>query len=107
MFVLGMVYLEREWSKARASGEGYQVNDQDIAMENLAPAPTIPLCRCSIPPRSSVSAIVGSLPHCGAVIAMLTIMGLKHKEAYKDIFVVTVAVPVIATLVAIGLVSVL
>ena len=41
-----------------------------------------------------------SLPHCGAVIAMLTIMGLKHREAYKDIFVVTVAIPVIATLVA-------
>jgi H+/gluconate symporter-like permease len=50
---------------------------------------------------------IDSLPHCGAVIAMLTIMGLKHKEAYKDIFVVTVAIPVIATLVAIGLVTVL
>jgi len=45
---------------------------------------------------------IDSLPHCGAVIAMLTIMGLKHKEAYKDIFVVTVAIPVLATLVAIG-----
>ena len=49
---------------------------------------------------------IDSLPHCGAVIAMFTIMGLKHKEAYKDIFVVTVAIPVIATLVAIGLASV-
>nr|BBJ05260.1 citrate transporter [Marinobacter nauticus] len=48
---------------------------------------------------------IDSLPHCGAVIAMLTIMGLKHKEAYKDIFVVTVAIPVIATLVAIGVAS--
>lgn len=46
-----------------------------------------------------------SLPHCGAVIAMLTIMGLKHREAYRDIFVVTVAIPVIATLVAIGVAS--
>ncbi|MEX1228098.1 MAG: GntP family permease [Marinobacter sp.] len=46
-----------------------------------------------------------SLPHCGAVIAMLTIMGLKHREAYKDIFVVTVAIPVIATLTAIGIVT--
>ncbi len=43
-----------------------------------------------------------SLPHSGAVIAMLTIMGLKHAEAYKDIFVVTVLVPLIATLAAIG-----
>jgi len=48
---------------------------------------------------------IDSLPHCGAVIAMLTIMGLKHKEAYKDIFVVTVAIPVLATLVAIGMAS--
>ena len=43
-----------------------------------------------------------SLPHSGAVIAMLTIMGLKHAEAYKDIFVVTVLVPIAATLAAIG-----
>lgn len=266
MFVLGMMYLEREWTKARANGEGYQVNDQDRAMENLAPAlehgpawtlsilPLVVVLGTIILPRlltelgladettagiggliafaasepilwpsfalilgaascvalfasfrtkameslgagandaimpllntaavigfgsvvtqtegfssfaqwvlglplpplvsvfasvSVVSAIVGSgsgglqifmqtfaerylemgvepevlhriatlgsggidsLPHCGAVIAMLTIMGLKHKEAYKDIFVVTVAIPVIATLVSIGLVSVL
>jgi H+/gluconate symporter-like permease len=265
MFVLGMVYLERQWTRARANGEGYQVNEQDRAMENLAPAlqhgpawklsilplalvlgtiilprlltalgiadgesPVIggllqfagsepilwpsfalvigaascvvlfanfrknameslgagandaimPLLNTAavigfgsvvtqtdgfsafaqwvlalpLPPLLSalasvsvVSAIVGSgsgglqifmqtfaeqylamgiepetlhriatlgsggldsLPHCGAVIAMLTIMGLKHKEAYKDIFVVTVAIPVIATLVAIGVASV-
>lgn len=43
-----------------------------------------------------------SLPHCGAVIAMLMIMGLNHKQAYKDIFVVTVLIPVIAVLVCIG-----
>lgn len=42
-----------------------------------------------------------SLPHSGAVIAMLTIMGLRHAEAYRDIFVVTVLVPVVATAVAI------
>ena len=265
MFVLGMVYLERQWTKARANGEGYQVNDQDKAMENLAPAlqlgppwktsivPLILVLGTIILPRlltalgiasedtaviggliafagnepilwpssalmlgagscvvlfpsfrakameslgagandaimpllntaavigfgsvvtqtegfntfaqwvldlplppllsvfasvSVVSAIVGSgsgglqifmqtfadqylalgvepetlhriatlgsggidsLPHCGAVIAMLTIMGLKHKEAYKDIFVVTVAIPVIATLTAIGVAGV-
>ena len=44
-----------------------------------------------------------SLPHCGAVIAMLTITGLTHKQAYKDVAVVTVVVPVIATLLTIGL----
>lgn len=37
-----------------------------------------------------------SLPHCGAIITMLTIMGLSHKEAYKDVAVVTVVIPLIA-----------
>jgi H+/gluconate symporter-like permease len=44
-----------------------------------------------------------SLPHSGAVIAMLTIMGLKHAQAYRDIFMVTVVVPLFATVLAIGL----
>lgn len=44
-----------------------------------------------------------SLPHCGAVIATFVIMGLTHREAYKDMFAVTVAVPVIACLASIGL----
>ncbi|MCC5854599.1 MAG: GntP family permease [Idiomarina sp.] len=39
-----------------------------------------------------------SLPHSGAVIALFTLMGLTHKEAYKDIFVVTVLVPMLAAL---------
>jgi len=39
-----------------------------------------------------------SLPHCGAVIAMLTITQLTHKQAYKEVGVVTVVVPIIATL---------
>ena len=44
-----------------------------------------------------------SLPHCGAVVAMLTITGLSHKQAYKDVGIVTVVIPVIATLLALGL----
>ncbi|MFA5677658.1 MAG: GntP family permease [Pseudomonas sp.] len=44
-----------------------------------------------------------SLPHCGAVIATFMIMGLTHREAYKDMFVVTVAVPVVACLASIAL----
>lgn len=46
-----------------------------------------------------------SLPHCGAVIAMLMIMGLTHKEAYRDIFVVTVVIPLIAGLSCVALLS--
>lgn len=48
-----------------------------------------------------------SLPHCGAVIAMLMIMGLTHKQAYKDIFVVTVLIPVVAVLSCIAVLSLL
>jgi H+/gluconate symporter-like permease len=39
-----------------------------------------------------------SLPHCGAVVAMLTITGLTHRDAYRDVGVVTVVIPVVATL---------
>jgi len=42
-----------------------------------------------------------SLPHCGAVVAMLTITQLTHKQAYKDVGVITVVIPVIASLVVI------
>ena len=44
-----------------------------------------------------------SLPHCGAVVAILTITGLTHKQGYKDLGVVTVVIPVIATLATIAL----
>jgi len=44
-----------------------------------------------------------SLPHSGAIIALFTLMGLTHKEAYKDIFVVTVVVPMLAALLTVAL----
>lgn len=47
-----------------------------------------------------------SLPHSGAVIALFTLMGLTHKEAYKDVFVVTVAIPMIAAVLSVGLVMI-
>lgn len=47
-----------------------------------------------------------SLPHCGAVVAVLAIAGLTHKEGYKDIGVVTVVIPVFATLATIGIYSI-
>ncbi|MDO6618215.1 citrate transporter [Shewanella sp. 10N.286.52.C2] len=43
-----------------------------------------------------------SLPHCGAVVAILAITGQTHKTAYKDVGVVTVVFPVIACLTTIG-----
>ncbi len=44
-----------------------------------------------------------SPPHCGPVIAMLTITQLTHRGAYTDIGVVTVVIPLIATRSAIGI----
>ena len=35
-----------------------------------------------------------SLPHSGAIVAMLAVTGLTHKEGYRDLFVITVIIPV-------------
>lgn len=42
-----------------------------------------------------------TLPHCGAVITLLTVTGLTHRESYKDIALVTMAGPAIAVVVVI------
>lgn len=42
-----------------------------------------------------------ALPHNGAVLTLLTITGMSHKDSYKDIFVVAVLIPVIAVVIAI------
>ena len=46
-----------------------------------------------------------TFPHSGAVITLLAVTGLTHKESYKDIAVCTMAIPLIATVVAIILAS--
>ena len=48
-----------------------------------------------------------ALPHNGAVITLLAITGLTHKDSYADIFVVAVAIPVLATVCVIVLGTVL
>jgi len=40
-----------------------------------------------------------SLPHCGAIITLLAVTQLTHKESYKDIAVNTIALPLLAALV--------
>lgn len=47
-----------------------------------------------------------ALPHNGAVITLLTICGLTHREAYKDIAVVAVLIPILALVVLVTLGSV-
>jgi H+/gluconate symporter-like permease len=43
-----------------------------------------------------------SLPHSGAVVALLTIMKLSHREAYRDIAIVTVLIPILVTLIVVA-----
>ncbi|WP_432558776.1 GntP family permease [Granulicoccus sp. GXG6511] len=42
-----------------------------------------------------------SLPHNGAVITLLAICGLTHRQSYKDVGIVSLAIPVLATIVVI------
>jgi H+/gluconate symporter-like permease len=42
-----------------------------------------------------------ALPHNGAVITVLAICGLNHRQSYKDIFVVAILIPVTALIVVI------
>lgn len=40
-----------------------------------------------------------SLPHCGAVITLLSVTRLTHKESYGDLAMLTIALPLITTLI--------
>ncbi len=50
---------------------------------------------------SIASGGLDSLPHNGAVLTLLAITGLTHKDSYKDIFVVGCLIPIIGVIVAI------
>lgn len=43
--------------------------------------------------------ILGTLPHSGLIITLLGICGLTHRESYKQIFVISVVFPFLATLI--------
>lgn len=42
-----------------------------------------------------------ALPHNGAVLTLLAITGMTHKDSYKDIAVITIAIPIIALIISI------
>lgn len=46
-----------------------------------------------------------TLPHNGAVLTLLAVTGLTHKDSYIDIFVVSLALPIVSVIVAIILAS--
>ena len=52
---------------------------------------------------SIASGGLDSLPHSGAVITLLMVMGLTHKEGYKDLGVVTLVIPLMALAVCVAL----
>lgn len=50
---------------------------------------------------SIASGGLDTLPHNGAVITILTVLGTNHKESYRDVCVVCVILPIFVTLVAV------
>ena len=62
------------------------MSDTFIAAANAAQIPLEVLHRVA----SMASGGMDTLPHNGAVITLLAVTGLTHREAYKDIFAVTV-----------------
>ncbi len=55
---------------------------------------------------SIASGGLDSLPHNGAVLTLLAITGLTHKDSYKEIFVVACLIPILAVIIGISLASV-
>lgn len=62
------------------------MSDQFIAAAQAAHIPLEVLHRVS----AMASGGMDTLPHNGAVITLLAVTGLTHRQAYKDIFVITV-----------------
>ena len=46
-----------------------------------------------------------TLPHSGAVVTLLLVCGLTHRQSYKDIGMVTIVGPVLAVAILVGVVS--
>jgi H+/gluconate symporter-like permease len=72
--------------------------DTFIANANAAGIPMDVLHRVA----SMASGGMDTLPHNGAVITLLAVTGLTHRQAYKDIFAITI-VKTVAVFVVIGL----
>ena len=71
--------------------------DQFISAANAADIPLEVLHRVA----SMASGGMDTLPHNGAVITLLAVTGLTHKQSYKDIFVIT-CIKTLAVFVVIG-----
>jgi len=82
-----------------------------IALESLGPTFYQRALENGVSPEvmhrvaSMASGGLDSLPHNGAVITLLTICGLTHKQSYYDIGIVTVVIPLIGMGLVIALAS--
>lgn len=76
-----------------------------IALETIAPR----YLQLGLNPEvihrvGTISAVgIDSLPHNGAVVALLSLSGMTHKDSYKQIFVTTVLIAVVVMFIAIFL----
>ena len=59
--------------------------------DSSSPAPTPPASRwrCCTASPSMASGGMDTLPHNGAVITLLAVTGLTHRQSYGDIFAIT------------------
>ena len=55
---------------------------------------------------SIASCGLDSLPHCGGILATLNVCNETHSSSYIHIFVTTVLIPIIATMIVVALASI-
>lgn len=92
---------------AGAAGSG--TGGLAIALNSLAPQYLAQGIPAEVLHRIGTMCAIGldSLPHNGAVVVLLTLAGMTHKDSYKQIFVTTVVFTVIVAIIGIFLAGVL
>lgn len=92
---------------AGAAGSG--TGGLAIALENLAPQYLDMGISAEVLHRVGCLSAIGldSLPHNGAVVVLLTLAGMTHKDSYKQIFVTTVLLTLIVAAISIALATVM
>ena len=92
---------------AGAAGSG--TGGLAIAMSNIAPEYIAMGVNPEVLHRIGTMAATGldSLPHSGAVVVLLTLCGMTHKDSYKQIFVTTVVITLIVAFIGIAIGSVM
>ena len=112
MLGFGLWWLGRAEHVARRAGEGYGAPD-GTALDALGSAYMELAARQDIDPalmhRVAVigSGTLDSLPHNGAVVTLLALCGLTHRESYFDIVMVGIVGAIIALVAVIALGSAL